>query len=258
MIFSGKDGLARNFGQHYAITAGLAAASGHWVVVMDCDLQDRPEEISKLYEHATNKELDVVLAARKKRKDFWLKKIASKIFYKAFAFMSGAKLNSDVANFGIYNHKVIESVLAMGDRIRYFPAMIQWVGFMQDTIVVEHNERHSGRSSYSPVKLIRLACNTTLAFSDRPLKLTVVLGLTISLTSVIIGLFYLHRYLSNEIEVLGFTSLILSIWFLSGVLVFILGILGIYIGKVFECTKGRPLYLVADARNVNRDEDSAQ
>ena len=120
--------LSRNFGQHYAITAGLNYAKGEWVVVMDCDLQDRPEEIPALYNKA-QEGYDSVFAQRVQREDTWLKRLSSKAFYAVFGYLTDTKQDPSVANYGIYSHGVIQSILQMGDHFRYFPTMVQWVGF---------------------------------------------------------------------------------------------------------------------------------
>ncbi len=235
--------LSRNFGQHYAITAGLYRAKGDWVVVMDCDLQDQPEEIEKLYNKA-KEGYDIVLARRKERKDNFFKKMFSIFFYKMLSFFTDTKQDRAVANFGIYHKKVIDSVLKMGDVIRVFPIMIQWVGFTKTSINVDHAKRESGKSAYTFSKLFRLAINTFLTFSNKPLILTIRFGFLISFISFLVGCFYLYRYLTDGIEVVGYTSLILSIWFLAGIIIFSIGILGLYVGKIFDTAKKRPTFII--------------
>ena len=240
--------LSRNFGQHYAITAGLANANSKWVVVMDCDLQDLPEEIPQLYNKA-KEGYDLVFAQRAKRQDGFVKKTMSRLFYRIFGYLTETEQDASIANFGIYNHKVVMAILSMRDYIRYFPAMAQWVGFRKTTIPVKHASRSDGASNYSFRKLRRLALDNMISFSDKPLRLTVKFGFFMSLASSIIAIFYVFKYLKGEIEVLGFSSLILSIWFLSGIIIFILGIVGVYIGKTFEKVKGRPLFIVDEMLN---------
>lgn len=241
--------LSRNFGQHYAITAGLNYAKGEWVVVMDCDLQDRPDEIPNLYRKA-QEGYDSVFAQRKVRNDGFLKKNLSRLFYKLFSYLTETKQDASVANFGIYHHKVIEALLSMKDQIRFFPTMVQWVGFRKYYLPVKHSERFEGKSSYNFKGLFKLALNSILAFSDKPLRLTVKLGFSIALISFIVMLIYFIMYLTGAIKVLGFTSLIISFWFLSGIIIFILGFVGLYIGKVFEKVKDRPNFIVKDEVNI--------
>ena len=235
--------LSRNFGQHYAITAGLHEAKGDWVVVMDCDLQDQPEEIEKLYTKA-KEGYDIVLARRKERKDNFFKKMFSIFFYKLLSFFTDTKQDRSVANFGIYHKKVIRSILNMGDIIRVFPIMIQWVGYNKVALDVDHSKREIGKSTYTFSKLFKLAINTFLTFSNKPLMLTVRFGLLISFFSFLVGCFYIYRYVTQGISVLGYTSLILSIWFLAGIIIFSIGILGLYIGKIFDTTKKRPTFII--------------
>ena len=241
--------LSRNFGQHYAITAGLSYAKGEWVVVMDCDLQDRPDEIPNLYKKAMEG-WDIVFAQRKERKDGFLKKKLSKLFYYLFSYLTETKQDASVANFGIYNKKVIVAILSMKDQIRFFPTIIQWVGFRKYYLPVKHSERFEGKSSYNFKGLFKLALNSILAFSDKPLRLTVKLGFGITLISLLVMLVYFIMYLTGSIKVLGFTSLIISFWFLSGIIIFILGFVGLYIGKMFEKVKDRPNFIVQEEINI--------
>lgn len=241
--------LSRNFGQHYAITAGLEHAKGEWIVVMDCDLQDRPDEIQNLYNKALEG-YDSVFAQRIVRKDSFFKRIFSKLFYLFFSYLTETKQDPTVANFGIYNRKVIDAILSMNDQIRYFPTMVQWVGFKKYYLPVQHALRFEGKTTYKFKNLVKLAINNIIAFSDKPLRLTVKIGFFIAMVSFVVGLFYFVLYLLNKIEVMGFTSLILSLWFLSGVIISILGILGLYIGKVFEKVKERPAFIVESSCNI--------
>ena len=145
--------LSRNFGQHYAISCGLEHANGDWIVVMDCDLQDRPEEIRNLLEKALEG-YDIVFAQRIERQDTFLKRMSSLAFYKVFSYLTDTQQDPSIANFGIYNKKVINAVLSMKDTIRYFPTLVQWVGFNSSKIEVEHNSRFDGHSSYSWILVI--------------------------------------------------------------------------------------------------------
>lgn len=235
--------FSRNFGQHYAITAGLEHAKGEWIVVMDCDLQDRPEEILALYNKA-QEGFDAVLARRAVRNDTFVKKTFSQLFYKLFGYLTDTKYDNTVANFGIYNHKVIKAVLSMNDKIRVFPVMLQWVGFNKCSIDVVHDSRVMGKSSYNFTKLFNLAFNIIISFSNKPLLLTVRLGIFISLISLGVGIFYTYKHLTGQILVSGFAGLIVSIWFLSGMIIFSIGILGIYLGKLFDTSKDRPNYII--------------
>jgi dolichol-phosphate mannosyltransferase len=178
-----------------------------------------------------------------------LKRLSSRGFYRVFGYLTDTQQDPAIANFGIYHRKVIDAILSMKDHIRYFPTMSQWVGFAKGYVDVEHGARAEGESSYSWSALFKLALNNIIAFSDKPLRITIKLGLLIVLFSGLIGLYYLVQYFSGGIKVLGFASLIISIWFLSGIIIFILGVIGVYLGKVFERVKDRPVYIVDKTHN---------
>ncbi len=235
--------LSKNFGQHYAITAGLDQAKGDWVVVMDCDLQDQPEEIEKLYKKA-QEGFDIVLARRFDRKDRFFKKYFSKMFYRTLGYLTGSDQDETVANFGIYNRNVVKAVVSMRESIRYFPTMVKWVGFKSTKVNVEHDDRNEGASSYNLKRLINLALDIILAYSDKPIRLLIKTGLFISVISVLVAFIYFIKWLKGDVLVLGYTSLIISIWLLSGIILSTLGIIGLYVGKTFEGVKKRPIYII--------------
>jgi len=237
--------FSRNFGQHYAITAGLDSAKGNWIVVMDCDLQDRPEEIEKLYKKALEG-YDIAYARRDKRKDGILKKLSSMYFYRVLSYLTEIEQDETVGNFGIYSRKSIDAVIKMKETLRYFPVKIRWAGFNSATISVEHNANRERKSSYSLDKLLGLAFDVMIATSNKPLKLVVKLGLIISLTSLILAVYLIVETLKGSYYVLGWPSLIVSIWFLSGMIILILGIIGLYLGKVFDEVKNKPLYIIKE------------
>lgn len=243
--------LSRNFGQHHAITAGLDAAKGDWVIVMDCDLQDSPHEIPALYKKALEG-YDIVYARRAVRQDSFLKRLSSRFYVKVFNWLSGTKLDPAIANFGIYNRKVIKAVNTMREPMRAFVPMVQWTGFNSTAIDVTHQPRYEGKTSYSWSKLINLAMDIAVSFSDKPLRLTVKLGLIISGAAILFAIYNIVKYALGIIQQPGFTSLILSIWLLSGLIIFSLGIVGFYISKVFEGVKQRPLYIVDEHINFDK------
>jgi len=243
--------LSRNFGQHYAITAGLDYAKGEWIVVMDCDLQDRPEEIINLYNKAVTG-YDVVLARRYNRKDNKIKKFLSAVFYRTLGYFTGSEQDEKVANFGIYSRKVVNAVVSMRESIRYFPTMIKWVGFSTAKIDVEHDLRSEGKSNYNLKKLLRLSLDIILAYSDKPILMLIKFGLLVSTSSFLIAIITFFRWLSGDIKVLGYTSLVISIWFLSGIIISTLGLVGLYVGKTFEGVKKRPIYIVDKTTDDNK------
>ena len=242
--------LSRNFGQHYAITAGLSRTSGDWVVVMDCDLQDRPEEIANLYKKA-QEGYDSVFAQRVERQDSFTKRLSSTLFYIVFSFLTDSKQDKSVANFGIYHRKVVNAILSMGDSIRYFPIMAQWVGFRKYYLPVVHAEREIGKSSYNLFKLLKLATDNMIGFSDKPLRLMLKFGFSIVLISIMLALFYFVRWFLGYIEVSGFATMVISIWLAVGLLSMLIGITGIYIGKIYDRVKGRPTFIIGETVNFN-------
>lgn len=241
--------LSRNFGQHYAITAGLDKAEGDWVVVMDCDLQDVPEEIPRLLQKALEG-FDIVLARRVDRIDHWWTRMTSKLFYGVLSYLTGTKQDHTVANFGIYHIKVIDAIRQMREPIRYFPTMVKWVGFEKAYLDVRHAAREEGSSGYNFRKRLKLALDIMLAYSNKPLLLTVQLGLIIAGTSFLVSLVVLVFALLGKYTVSGYASLMMSLWFLAGLIIFILGVNGLYLAKVFEGVKNRPIYFIKESINL--------
>lgn len=235
--------LSRNFGQHYAITAGLNQVEGDYIVVLDCDLQDQPEEIEKLF-NESQKGFDIVLARRYERKDSFYKKTVSKLFYKTLSYLTGTKQDATVANFGIYSKKVIDEIVKLDEKIKYFPTMVKWVGFSTAYVNVEHASRSEGKSNYNLKKLLNLALDIILAYSDKPLRLIIKFGLTIAIISFLMVFYVLYEKFTGKVSVSGYASLIISIWFLSGCMLTTLGVVGLYIGKIFEGVKNRPSYII--------------
>ncbi|WP_166382065.1 glycosyltransferase family 2 protein [Polaribacter sp. 11A2H] len=241
--------LSRNFGQHPAIFCGLENAKGEWIVVMDGDLQDVPEEIEKLYDKALDG-FDIVFAQRMFRSDNFFKKISSLFFYKFLTFFTDQKHDHRIANFGIYKRNSILAVLKIKDYIRFFPTMIQWVGFKKISIPVNHSSRQEGKSSYTIFTLLNLAFNNIITFSNKPLRMMVKFGFITVFISFIMALFFIYKYFIGEIIVVGYASLIVSIWFLGGIVISMLGIVGIYVGNVFEKVKNRPIFLIEESINL--------
>ena len=237
--------LSRNFGQHYAITAGLDYAQGDWIIVMDCDLQDKPEEITKLYNKAI-KGYDIVFGRRSDRQDNFFKKFSSKIFYKVYNYFTENTFDSTIANFSIISKKVLKAHSRLREQNRSYYLFLNWLGFKKAYINVDHAKRPEGKSSYTISKLFDLALDSILAHSNKPLKLLIKIGLTFSFFSFSYGMWLIIKYLIYSVPVTGWTSMMVSLYFLSGIILINLGILGIYIGKVFNETKQRPIYIISE------------
>lgn len=241
--------LSRNFGQHYAITAGLDFTKGDWVVVMDCDLQDRPDEIPNLYRKA-QEGWDIVFARRAQRKDKLFKRISSAAFHKIYSYLSGIKTDKTIANFGIFNQKVISEFNSMKETSRSFPSLVHYLGFKRTTLDVKHSDRFEGKTSYSLSKLFSLSLDVILSNSNKPLKLTVKLGFIISIISFLLALYNVFALFIGVIQVPGFTTTIFSIWFVGGLILLVLGVVGLYIGKIFDQVKDRQLFVVSEKINI--------
>jgi dolichol-phosphate mannosyltransferase len=235
--------FSRNFGQHYGITAGLDICQGDWVVVMDCDLQDRPEEIPRLYAKA-QEGFDVVLARRGVRCDPPLKRITSWLFYRIFSYLADIKYDGESGNFRIVSRKVVANFRRMGEQLRFFGGLVQWMGFPTASIEVEHAERSDGKSTYTFAKLWKMASENIIAHSDKPLRLAVRFGFLMAFFSFFYGAYILGNALIYSSPILGWSSLIVSLYFIGGIIIGILGILGIYLGKTFDESKRRPLYII--------------
>jgi polyisoprenyl-phosphate glycosyltransferase len=237
--------LSRNFGQHPAITAGLKESIGSWVVVMDCDLQDSPEEIVTLYKSA-KEDVDIVFAQRRHRQDSLVKKNLSLLFYKLLGYLTETKIDASVANFGMYRRKVIDAVLSMKEVHKYFPVMVRWVGFPSISVKVAHANRAYGDTSYTIRDLVKLSIGIMLSFSDKPLRLIVKLGYLVSFISSIYAASIIIDAIVYGHSVAGWSSIMVSLWFIAGILMSIMGLVGLYVGKIFDETKSRPIYIVED------------
>jgi glycosyltransferase involved in cell wall biosynthesis len=235
--------FSRNFGQHYGITAGLDACRGDWVVVMDCDLQDAPEEIPRLYAKA-QQGYDVVLALRGERQDPLLKRFTSWLYYRTFSYLADIDIDGDSGNFRIMSRTVVRNFGRMREQLRFFGGHVQWMGFPTTGIEVQHQQRAEGVSSYTFGKLWKLAMDTILAYSDKPLRMAASLGLSMAAVSFVFGSYLLLRAWLQGSAVPGWSSLMVSLYFIGGLIIGILGILGVYLGKAFDESKKRPLYIV--------------
>ena len=244
--------LSRNYGQHKAITAGLDFADGDWVVVMDCDLQDQPEEIVKLYQEAL-KGFDIVFGRRDQRKDSIFKRLSSKAFYKVYDYFTESKIDNTVANFSIISSKVVRTLRLLREQDRSYPLFANWVGFNRSHVNIEHAQRKNGKSSYTFQKLVNLAIESIVSQSNKPLRLSIKFGFFMSFASLTYAGWLIFRYLTYSIPVAGWTSVMVSIYFIGGLLFANMGVLGLYIGKTFDEAKNRPLYVVQETTFDNLD-----
>lgn len=240
--------LSRNYGQQHALQAGLDIAKGEYIVTMDCDLQDQPEEIHKLY-NKCKEGIEIVVASRKNRQDGAFKKMLSRVFYSALGYLTETKQDSTVANFACYHRKAVDAMAQVKDHNRYYPMLQQLVGFNYVKVDIEHAEREEGKSSYSFGKRMRLAMDTILTFSDKPLRLTVKFGVLLSFLSICAAITMVVLYFFSDVKAEGWASLALMISFFSGLIIAVLGVVGLYVGRTFESVKQRPTYIVQETIN---------
>lgn len=243
--------LSRNFGQHNAITAGLSYAQGEWIVIMDCDLQDIPEEIPNLYYEA-QKGFDIVYARRTVKHVGWWKRFSSTAFHATLDWLSGANTDPAIGNFGIYNKKVTKAILAIPQQTRGLQTLLSIVGFNSSSIEVEQAPSARGGSSYTLKKLFAQAFNVILSRTNKPLRFAVALGFCMAFLSLLLAAYNILAKLIGIIQLSGYTTTIFSIWFVGGLMLFMMGILGLYIGKIFDQVKGLPLYIVKTELNVEK------
>lgn len=237
--------LSKNFGQHHAISCGLDKSNGNWVVVMDSDLQDDPDVIFDLYNKA-NQGHDIVVVNRLKRSDRKMYLLFQRVFYFLFNKLSGLNFNSRQANFSIINKKVVQSISKIAEQARFYPTALMWIGFDRAEIEAKQGMRFRGTPSYSIIKRIRLAIDVILNFSHRPLYIGIAFGFLFSTFSIVLIISVIYNYFSRGFAVLGWPSLIASIFLTAGVILIVLGIVGLYVGKIFQETKKRPLYIISD------------
>jgi polyisoprenyl-phosphate glycosyltransferase len=235
--------LSRNFGHQAALSAALDYVSGDVVVAMDGDLQDRPEAIPALL--AKHREgFDVVYAQRVKRKESWPLRLSYFLFYRLLSSLADTRLPLDSGDFALMTRQVVDQMRAAPEHNRYLRGLRSWVGFRQTGLVVERDERFAGTTNYGPFKLLKLASDGLFSFSIVPLRAAAMLGLVAILLSTAFSAYTLYAKLFLDRAPVGFTSLMLFMSFLTGVQLFFLGIIGEYIGRIYQETKRRPLYVV--------------
>lgn len=241
--------LSRNFGQQYALNAGFDLSTGDYVVTLDCDLQNPPAQIKDLYEKI-QEGYDIVFASRQNRPDNFFMTQGSHLFNKLMGFLTDTKQDESLAEFAIYRRKVIDAMAQMGDYRRYYPLMNQWVGFKTAKVFVNHDERTDGKeSSYSMRKRIELAVTTAVSFSTKSLRLIVYFGVVITLLAIIAALGLVIKTIVKDTPVSGWVTLFVSMWFIAGIMISVMGIIAVYIGSIFDEVKHRPSYIIDEKLN---------
>lgn len=244
--------LSRNFGQIAAITAGLDHSKGDWIVVMDCDLQDRPESIAMLYDKALEG-YDVVFAQRMGRKDSGLTLFFSKAFYKVYEYFTDGNYDNTISNFSISRRIVIENYCRMREHNRAYTIFIKWLGFKQVSIPFEADARFEGESSYSFKKKMDMAISIITSQSDKPLKFAMKTGFVISGLAFLYLVYLLISHFVRPDIAVGWTSTVGAVFLMGGLILAAVGVVGIYIGNIFTETKNRPLYVVAEDLNDRKE-----
>jgi len=248
--------LSRNFGHQAAITAALDHVSGDATVVMDGDLQDVPEAIPGFVEKH-KQGFDVVYAQRVRRKEPLLLRICYFVFYRMMATLSDIRLPLDSGDFGLMSRRVVDHVRKMPEHHRYLRGMRSWVGFRQTGLSVERAERHSGKSKYSMLRLMKLAFDGIFAFSIVPIRAAALFGAFVMFLSTLYVAYSLYAKIFLQKSPQGFTALIVAVTFLSGIVLFFLGVIGEYVGRIYEETKARPQYVIGRMTGRMHGEGSA-
>jgi glycosyltransferase involved in cell wall biosynthesis len=243
--------LSRNFGQQPGITAGLANARGRQVIVMDADLQDDPVYIPELYKKSLEG-FDIVFARKRVRRFGVLRNLAARFYYLIFRWLASVDYDPNIGAYSIVSRQVVDAFLQFGDYQRGYVIVLNWLGFRRSYVDVDHRERAVGTSSYSAWKLFGLAVSIALTYSEKPLRLSIYLGLALSTLSFVLGLWLVQRYFASNVGqlALGWTSLVVSHLFLSGLMLMSLGVVGLYVGRIFEQVKRRPIFVVRETRNL--------
>ncbi len=243
--------LSRNFGHQPAISAGLDHVTGDAAVVMDGDLQDAPEVIPRFVEQF-QRGYDVVYAQRVRRKEPLALRICYFVFYRMMAALSDIRLPLDSGDFGLMSRRVIDEVRKMPEHHRYLRGMRSWVGFRQTGIEVERAERHSGKSKYSVMRLVRLAFDGIFAFSIVPIRAAALFGALVMFLSSIYVIYAIYAKFVLQQSPQGFTALLVAVTFFSGIVLFFLGVIGEYVGRIYEETKARPEYIVGRVAGLKK------
>ena len=252
--------LSRNFGHQVAITAGMDAAAGQAVIVMDADLQDPPEVILEMVAR-WHEGYDVVYAVRERREGETLfKRKSATLFYGLQRRLAETDQPVEVGDFRLVDRKALNAFLRMRERNRYVRGMFSWVGFRQTAVPYTRASREAGESKYPLRKMVRLAVDGLVGFSTAPLRFALMLGLVMAAASVLYGIIAISVKLAGLSIVPGYTSLLVAITFLSGVQLTVLGMVGQYVARIYDEARARPLYLVRDARGFaagTRHEDDS-
>jgi polyisoprenyl-phosphate glycosyltransferase len=245
-------GLSRNFGHQLAITAGLDHSSGQAVVVLDADLQDPPEVIPQLIDQ-WRKGYDVVFAVREKRRGEGLfKRATAALFYRLLRRLTSTEIPVDAGDFRLMSRKAVDALKSVRERSRFIRGLSGWIGFQQTSVPYVRDVRYAGTTKYPLKKMVRFGFNGLLSFSSVPLQLASYLGFVVSSVSFIYIAYAVWLKLFTNDTILGWTSVMVAVLFLGGVQLLCLGIVGAYIGRIYEEVRQRPLYIVDEVDGLDR------
>lgn len=246
--------FSRNFGHQIAVSAGLDFCTGEAVVIIDGDLQDPPELISKMYERY-KEGYKVVYAKRKSREgETWFKKATAKIFYRLLASMTSIDIPVDVGDFRLIDRVIVEHLRNMPEKSKYIRGQIAWIGYKQTFVEYHRDARLYGTTNYPLKKMLRFALDGITAFSDKPLKIASGLGIFSAIVSLLALVYALVSHFCFHTTITGWTSLILSVLFIGGVQLITIGIIGEYIARINNDVRNRPLYIL-DEKNIDKDSE---
>jgi dolichol-phosphate mannosyltransferase len=242
--------FSRNFGHQAAITAGIKASNGDWVAIIDGDLQDPPELIGDMLLLAESG-YDVVYGQRKSRAgETWFKKFTAASFYKLLSHLCEIPIPRDTGDFRLMSRRAVDAFNSLNEKHRFVRGMVPWIGFPSIALKYDRSARFAGETKYPLKKMVSFAFNAILSFSSKPLTIAIRLGLIIIFLAVLWAIYAVYvRFFSHE-ALPGFTAILVAITFFSGVQIFLIGIVGEYIGKIFEEVKGRPIYVISETINI--------
>ncbi|TVX95487.1 glycosyltransferase family 2 protein [Cohnella terricola] len=250
--------FARNFGHQIAVTAGMDHSSGRTVVLIDADLQDPPELIADMVAK-WREGYDVVYGKRIERKgESWFKKTTAAMFYRLLRSMTSVNIPVDTGDFRLMDRKVCDALTSMRERSRFIRGMVSWVGFKQTSVDYVRDERFAGETKYPLRKMIRLSLDAMTSFSTKPLKIAGILGFILSAVGFVYLFVVLYQRLFTDTTTQGWTSMIAISLLFHGITLSLLGVLGEYIGRIYEEAKGRPLYLVSEAVNFSEEKEASR
>lgn len=246
--------FSRNFGHQIAVTAGMDFAEGDAIVVIDADLQDPPEVIPKMIEK-WKEGFEVVYGKRLERKgETYFKKVTAKVFYRFLKKMTDVDIPVDTGDFRLIDRKVCDALKQVNERNRYVRGLISWLGFKQTGVEFTRDKRYAGETKYPLKKMLKFAFDAIASFSYKPLKLASYTGMLLSLFSFAYLIVVIYLRLFTDITYPGWASILAVNLFFNGIILIILGIIGEYIGRIFDEAKGRPLYIITNSKNLHEDQ----